>query len=393
MSIRNKIELYFLNYFIQDLLDFDEILELFDEEEKEEYDIEKFTIYSLLTILLQTRYLENRVYVHKSQEWFNKVLSHYDNKRFKKLFRMTPQNFYKLSSLIETHPIFSTNSTNQQADVSLQLAVFLRRLSIGDIFSICALFGVAEGTVILYTQRVLKAILSFKLHFVKWPKGEERQTVLQGFKDIGGFYNIIGSIDGTHIILTNKPPKDPEVFFNRKKCYSIQVQAIVNHKGIFTNYLIGWPGSVHDARVYTNSLFYTNRNEFIKDDDVILGDSAYPISSFLISPFRTPQTQKQKDFNYIHSKHRIVVEHAFGRLKARFVALQNLNIKTIKLAVDLTDCAMILYNFLELNGEMWEEEYMLDADNSIDNNLYESDVELKRIGEIKRNYMMELLNL
>jgi hypothetical protein len=382
-----------LNYFIQDLLDFDEILELFDEEEKEEYDIDKFTIYSLLTILLQTQYLENRVYVHKSQEWFNKVLPHYDNKRFKKLFRMTPQNFYKLSSLIETHPIFSTNSTNQQADVSLQLAVFLRRLAIGDIFSICALFGVAEGTVILYTQRVLKAILSFKLHFVKWPKGEERQTVLQGFKDIGGFYNIIGSIDGTHIILTNKPPKDPEVFFNRKKCYSIQVQAIVNHKGIFTNYLIGWPGSVHDARVYTNSLFYTNRNEFIKDDDVILGDSAYPISSFLISPFRTPQTQKQKDFNYIHSKHRIVVEHAFGRLKARFVALQNLNIKTIKLAVDLTDCAMILHNFLELNGEMWEEEYMLDADNSIDNNLYESDAELKRIGEIKRNYMMELLNL
>src|SRR5256885_10331609 len=108
------------------------------------------------------------------------------------------------------------------------------------------------------------------------------------------------------------------------------------------------PGSVHDARVYTNSLFYTNRNEFIKDDDVVLGDSAYPISSFLISPFRTPQTQKQKNFNYIHSKHRIVVEHAFGRLKSRFVALQNLNVKTIKLAVDLTDCAIILHNFLEL---------------------------------------------
>ena len=63
------------------------------------------------------------------------------------------------------------------------------------------------------------------------------------------------------------------------------------------------------------------------------------------------------------------------------------------MAVDLTDCAMILHNFLELNGEMWEEEYMLDADNSIDNNSYESDAELKRISEIKRNYMMELLNL
>ena len=136
-----------------------------------------------------------------------------------------------------------------------------------------------------------------------------------------------------------------------------------------------------------------NRSEFIKDDDVVLGDSAYPISSFLISPFKVPQTQKQKNFNYVHSKHRIVIEHAFGRLKTRFVALQNLNVKTIKLAVDLTDCAMILHNFLELNGETWEEEYVLDTDNDVINDAYESDAELKRIGELKRNYIMELLNL
>ncbi len=234
--------------------------------------------------------------MHKSQEWFNKIFPYYDNTKFKKIFRMIPQNFYKLSSLIKTHLIFNTNNIKQQADISLQLAIFLRRLAISDIFTICTLFGIAENTVILYTQRVLKAILSFKLHLIKWPNDEERQDVLQGFKDIGGFQNVIGSIDGTHVILTNKPPKDPEVFFNRKKCYSIQVQAIVNHRGIFTNYVIGWPGSVHDVRVYTNSLFYSNRNEFIKDDDIVLGDSAYPISSFLISPFRMPQTQKQKNF-------------------------------------------------------------------------------------------------
>ena len=392
-SNRNKIELCLLTYCIQDLFELDEFLDLLDKEEKEEYEFEKTIVYFSLITLLQIRYFEPRIYVHKSQEWFNKILPYYDNTRFKKIFRMTPQNFYNLSSLIKTHPIFNTNGTKQQADVSLQLAVFLRRLTVSDIFTICALFGVAEGTVILYTQRVLEAILSFKLHFVKWPNDEERQDVLQGFKDIGGFQNVIGSIDGTHVILTNKPPKDPEVFFNRKKHYSIHVQAIVNHRGIFTNYVIGWPGSVHDARVYSNSLFYLNRSEFIKDNDVVLGDSAYPISSFLISLFRASQTQKQKNFNYVYSKHRIVIEHAFGRLKTRFVALQNLNVKTIKLAVDLTDCAMILHNFLELNGETWEEEYVLNTDNDVINDAYESDAELKRIGELKRNYMMELLNL
>ena len=65
-----------------------------------------------------------------------------------------------------------------------------------------------------------------------------------------------------------------------------------------------------------------NRSEFIKDNDVVFGDSAYPISFFLIFPFRVSQIQKQKNFNYIHSKHRIVIEHTFGRLKIKFVALQ-----------------------------------------------------------------------
>ncbi|CAI2185400.1 9714_t:CDS:2, partial [Funneliformis geosporum] len=98
--------------------------------------------------------------------------------------------------------------------------VFLHKLvSKGDIFTICALFGITEGTIILYTK----------------------QEVLQGFRNISDFQNIIDAIDGSHIILINKPPKDPEVFFNRKKHYSIQVQAIVNHREIFTNYVISWP--------------------------------------------------------------------------------------------------------------------------------------------------------
>ena len=75
----------------------------------------------------------------------------------------------------------------------------------------------------------MKAILSFKLYFIKWLNDKKRQNVLQDFKDIGSFQNIIGLINRTHIILINKLPKDPEVFFNRKKHYSIHVQAIVNH--------------------------------------------------------------------------------------------------------------------------------------------------------------------
>ena len=34
------------------------------------------------------------------------------------------------------------------------------------------------------------------------------------------------------------------------------MQAVVDFRGIFMNLNIGWPGRVHDARVFVNSLFY-----------------------------------------------------------------------------------------------------------------------------------------
>ncbi|CAI2190598.1 14330_t:CDS:1, partial [Funneliformis geosporum] len=104
--------------------------------------------------------------------------------------------------------------------------------------------------------------------------------------------------------------------------YSIQLQGIVDHKGIFIDYEIGWPSSVHDARVYKNSHFYLNASEIIKDNEFLLGDSAYPISTFLIKPFTNSQVPSQIQFNLIHSLYRVVVENAFAKLKNRFIALK-----------------------------------------------------------------------
>ncbi|RIA81045.1 hypothetical protein C1645_701120, partial [Glomus cerebriforme] len=64
---------------------------------------------------------------------------------------------------------------------------------------------ICEGTVILYVNRVMKAIRNKKLEFVQWPKNNNQVTVHAGFQAIGRFQNIIGIIDGTHFILNEAP--------------------------------------------------------------------------------------------------------------------------------------------------------------------------------------------
>src|SRR5207248_1192002 len=105
---------------------------------------------------------------------------------------------------------------------------------------------------------------------VQWPKGEQRKLVHEGFQSIGEFKNIIGAINGTHLILNDKPSNTPESYFNRKKFYSIQCQGIVDYRGIFISYDIGWPGSVHDAKIWDLDLNFEDESEnqeFEEDDD------------------------------------------------------------------------------------------------------------------------------
>ena len=57
-------------------------------------------------------------------------------------------------------------------------------------------------------------------------------------------------------------------YYNCKGWYSIITQAVVDHHGLFRDLCIGWPGSVHDAHVLSNSTLYTkaNNGELLQGD-------------------------------------------------------------------------------------------------------------------------------
>lgn len=70
-----------------------------------------------------------------------------------------------------------------------------------------------------------------------------------------------GALDGTHIRI-DKPLEDKDSYINRKKYFSIQMQAVADHKKKFLDLYIGYPGSVHDARVFKESSIFRKLGVF-----------------------------------------------------------------------------------------------------------------------------------
>ena len=98
---------------------------------------------------------------------------------------------------------------------------------------------------------------------------------------------------------------------------------------MFRHISVGYPGSVHDSRVLRLSGLadLAEKGEILKSPTIIIqcvevrpmlaGDSAYPLSGWLLKPFSTRGNplRQEKKFNEKFSAMRAVVERAIGMLK------------------------------------------------------------------------------
>ena len=137
---------------------------------------------------------------------------------------------------------------------------------------------------------------------------------------------------------------------------------------------MGWPGRVHDARVFANSSLFKrgqsgtllpNTTQLILGKAiplVLLGDPAYPLLKWLMKAF--PDTgslsQQQKTFNYRLSRARVVVEHTYGRLKGRWRSLLKRNDLYVGSVPELVAACCTLHNICESSGDCFRKEWMED---------------------------------
>lgn len=318
---------------------------------------------------------------------------------------MTKQTFNYLCN--QLHPVLQHQDTTLRKAISVEkrVAVTLWCLATcSEYRTIAHLFGIARCTVCVIVHQTIDAIVRILLKtYINFPSGQHLKNTVADFEKKWNF-PCAGAIDGCHIPI--RPPSlNHTDYYNRKGFYSVILQAVVDANYIFRDIYVGWPGSVHDARVFVNSALYrkANNKEILQGhldingcllSPFIVGDSGYPLLSWLVKPYphNSNLSSQQKTYNYRMSRARIVSENAFGRLKARWRRLAKQNDMEVKRVPYVVAACCILHNICEIHNEVFDDNWLLDVQD-LYNNVPVSDMtDSQEINEDIREVLMDYIS-
>ena len=181
---------------------------------------------------------------------------------------------------------------------------------------------------------------------VQWPEISTKVNIKRDFEAFTGFQNIIGAVDGTHVVIEGIG-KFRNGYKTRKCTYAINVTVVCdfNQKILFA--AVGAPGSYHDNRVFEYTTLNNNTERHFEGEDVILGDSAYIESCTMAVPYINPSLPANVSFNYLHARGRVKVENTVGLLKCKYkIKGTTMRQKRLFTIVELVKSIICVHNFI-----------------------------------------------
>lgn len=199
--------------------------------------------------------------------------------------------------------------------------------------------------------------------YMPFPNQQQLEAIIEEYNTLWNFPNCFGSIDGKHCQI-KCPPKSGTTYFNYLKYYSIGLQGVADANKKFITIEVGSKGSESDGGVFQSSTLYNlleaNRlnvphdkalpNSNIILPNVMIGDEAYPLKTYLMRPYPRPRNgildDEKQLFNDRLSRARKCIENAFGILYQKFRILDTSILLNQSTAINVIKCACILHNLI-----------------------------------------------
>ncbi|MBW0503682.1 hypothetical protein O181_043397 [Austropuccinia psidii MF-1] len=151
-----------------------------------------------------------------------------------------------------------------------------------------------------------------------------------------------------------QPAWQGEVFFDRKKNYSLNAQILCDCDKKITAITTGGAGSCADSMVYRNMGLFINPDRFF--------DKAYPLNDHLFRAIRAPAANSltNTEFNFCLAKSRVRNEHAIGILHGKWASLREMQLQLhgkhdIVQYVNWIKACCNLHNMLSQLKDSWAE--------------------------------------
>ena len=194
---------------------------------------------------------EYRIATESGYEWVMKTLG--NTTSCYNMFRMSQDLFLRLHSLlVESYGLKSTRRMCSMEALGLFLWICVHHNLLDKLKIV---FTRSLETICRKFDKVLESVNKLAVDIIK-PKDPEFKNVhprLQSPRFTPFFDNCIGAIDGTHIPVV--VPSNKVVQHTGRHGYTSQnVMAICDFDMRFTFVVAGWPGSVHDMRVFKDAI-------------------------------------------------------------------------------------------------------------------------------------------
>ena len=267
------------------------------------------------------------------------------------LFRETPQQ----SELSKVRALASTPMGS--IDTKVKLASTLRQLFGEKQLSVVDVFKISKTSCRTAFFDVIRRINSCpELDGKLYATDHTQSTLEQRAFDFAQrsshphiFRHAVGAIDG--LFIRTDMPHVREVgnvrqyYSGHKKGYGVNMQGVCDAQCRFIGFACNTPGSTGDYVAFRHSNFY-GQWPMLMQPFYYLGDCAYPLSPFCMTPFVGTQLPPSEDaFNFFHSQLRITIERTFGIFVNVFGIFQRQLSFSIANTCDVIEACVKLHNY------------------------------------------------
>ena len=291
---------------------------------------------------------------------FRKRVDNFTDIEFRNYFRFEKAHFWRLHDLFELPDLFKLRNRAYVTGEEI-LMILLRRLAYPVRWvDLRMFFGVSNSTLSLaFKYSIEKLYLNFN-HLLVFDSARI-VPLLSCFANAvarkgSPLLKCVGFIDGTARFICRPTFNQQEYFSGHKRAHCLKFQGVVTPDGIIVHLSGPWNGRRHDAGMLAESGIDISIGRPLLHENVqyvLYGDPAYPLTSYLIAPYRERNlTAEQNLFNQRMSNVRESVEWAFGKVSTLFAFVdfkKNLKLhlqpvaKYYSVAVFLTNCHTCFY--------------------------------------------------